>query len=55
MHIGIDATCWQNNRGYGRHVRALLSALVRLDTENQYTFFLDSTENLETVPPEVNR
>jgi glycosyltransferase involved in cell wall biosynthesis len=53
MRIGVDATCWQNTRGYGRHARALLSALVRLDPENQYTFFTDSTENLGTIPPEA--
>lgn len=51
MLIGVDATCWQNKRGYGRQARGLLSALVRLDAENQYTFFMDSVENAETVPP----
>ncbi len=50
MHIGIDATGWQNKRGYGRHMRALLSALVSLDLENHYTFFMDSTEDIQTVP-----
>ncbi len=53
MRIGVDATCWQNTRGYGRHARALLRALVRLDGQNHYTFFMDSTENAETVPLEV--
>ena len=53
MHIGVEATCWGNNRGYGRHARALLSALVRLDAGNDYTLFLDSAENAETVPPGV--
>lgn len=53
MNIGVDATCWQNQRGYGRHARALLSALVRLDRDNHYTFFLDSDENLETLPSEA--
>ncbi len=53
MHIGVDATCWQNNRGYGRHARALLSALVHLDMGNQYTFFMDSTEGLESIPGKV--
>lgn len=52
MRIGIDATCWHNRRGYGRHARALLSALVRLDRANQYTLFLDSTEAAEPTPPE---
>jgi glycosyltransferase involved in cell wall biosynthesis len=50
MHIGVDATCWQNNRGYGRQGRGLLRALVPLDMENRYTFFMDSTENLEMIP-----
>ncbi len=53
MYIGVDATCWQNNRGYGRHARALLSTLVQLDTENRYTFYLDSVENSETLPPQA--
>src|SRR5687768_8042923 len=51
MHIGVDATCWQNTRGYGRHARALLSSLVALDAGNRYTFFMDSAENLDTIPP----
>jgi glycosyltransferase involved in cell wall biosynthesis len=53
MRIGVDATCWQNNRGYGRHARALLSNLVALDTHNRYTFFMDSAENLETLPSDA--
>ncbi len=53
MRIGVDATCWQNTRGYGRYVRALLSRLVRLDGENDYTFFMDSTENSATLPPQA--
>jgi len=50
MRIGVDATSWQNNRGYGRHERALLRALLALDRTNQYTFFMDSRELLEQVP-----
>ncbi len=55
MHIGVDATCWQNTRGYGRHARALLGALVKLDKENHYTFFMDSSENSEDLPPAVEQ
>ncbi|MBI1789554.1 MAG: glycosyltransferase family 4 protein [Acidobacteria bacterium] len=55
MRIGVDATCWQNARGYGRHARALLSTLARKDSANRYTFFFDSTENTEGVPAEVER
>lgn len=53
MRIGVDATCWLNLRGYGGHARALLSTLVRLDAENHYTFFMDSTERSETWPLEA--
>lgn len=50
MRIGVDATCWQNSRGYGRHARALLGALIQLDEANDYTLFIDSTERAETLP-----
>ena len=50
MNIGVDATSWQNNRGYGRHARALLRALLALDGENRYTFFMDSRELIDLVP-----
>jgi glycosyltransferase involved in cell wall biosynthesis len=50
MRIGVDATCWHNRRGYGRHARALLRSLIRLDTSNQYTLFLDSTDEAEPTP-----
>lgn len=50
MRIGVDATCWHNRRGYGRHARALLRTLVRLDKANQYTLFLDCTDAAEPTP-----
>jgi glycosyltransferase involved in cell wall biosynthesis len=53
LTLGIDATAWQNNRGYGRHARALLSALVRLYPEHRYRFFLDSDDMRETLPAGV--
>jgi glycosyltransferase involved in cell wall biosynthesis len=53
MKIGVDATSWQNNRGYGRHERALLRALLALDRENRYTFFMDSRGLMEQVPAEA--
>lgn len=53
MRIGVDATCWHNRRGYGRHARALLTALVRLDRANRYTLFLDSRETAEPPPPDA--
>lgn len=50
MRIAVDATCWHNRRGYGRHARALLRALVEADRENNYTLFLDSIETAEPTP-----
>lgn len=51
MQIGVDATCWQNSRGYGRHARALLNALVQLDKQNEYTLFVDAPEAVNALPP----
>ena len=51
MHIGVDATCWENTRGYGRHVRALLTALVALDRANGYVFVLDTPPTVAPLPP----
>ncbi|MGH7767410.1 MAG: glycosyltransferase family 4 protein [Candidatus Binatia bacterium] len=53
MRIGVDATCWQNIRGYGRHARGLLRALVRLDQSNRYVFFLDVPEPRASLPAEA--
>ena len=53
MRVGIDATCWHNMRGYGRHARGLLSTLVRTDQSNRYIFVLDSEENVGMLPVEA--
>jgi glycosyltransferase involved in cell wall biosynthesis len=53
LNIGIDATCWSNRRGYGRHARSLLSALVNLDRGNRYTLVLDGEPPKEELPPNV--
>ena len=50
MRIAVEATCWHNTRGYGRHARALLRALIRRDSGNQYVLFFDSAEGLDDVP-----
>ena len=41
MRIGIDATCWANNRGYGRYTRELVSAMVPLAPGHEFVCFLD--------------
>ena len=50
MHIGVDATCWANARGYGRHARSLIGAMVSADPANHYTLFVDSEEGMESLP-----
>jgi glycosyltransferase involved in cell wall biosynthesis len=50
VRIAVDATCWHNRRGYGRHARALLRALVATDTRNRYTLFSDSADDTEPWP-----
>lgn len=42
MRVGIDATCWGSRRGYGRFLRSLLEATLKIDRQNEYTFFADS-------------
>ncbi len=54
MQIAVDATCWHNRRGYGRHARALLRALIRQDAHSRYTLFLDSTEAAEPTPEDCD-
>ncbi|NQX89108.1 MAG: glycosyltransferase family 4 protein [Halioglobus sp.] len=41
MNIGIDATTWCNNRGFGRFTREVLTALFRLDSHHHFTLFVD--------------
>lgn len=53
MRIGIDASCWSNGRGYGRFTRALLSALLRIDSENRYFFFIDEEPEQFPLPDGV--
>lgn len=36
MRIGVDATCWANNRGYGRFARELMRALVKVAPDDQF-------------------
>lgn len=41
MRIGVDASCWANERGYGRFTRELLGAMVGQAPADQFVFFLD--------------
>ena len=41
MRIGIDATCWANERGYGRYTRELVGAMPALAPDDEFVCFLD--------------
>jgi glycosyltransferase involved in cell wall biosynthesis len=56
MRIGIDATCWQNKRGYGRFTRELLEAVLEVDKANEYLFFVDpATDKSGELPADVQK
>lgn len=52
MRIGVDATCWHNQRGYGRHARALLGELFRA-REHRYTLVVDAPLEPDSAPEDV--
>lgn len=55
MRIGIDATCWWNQRGFGRMARELLSAMFALDSEHRFYLFIDQapTESMNLPNIEI--
>lgn len=46
IHVGIDATSWSNDRGFGRFTRSLVTALAARDMGFRYTLLFDQ-------PPQV--
>jgi alpha-1,3-rhamnosyl/mannosyltransferase len=41
VHVGVDATSWANERGFGRFTRSLVSALAARDAGFRYTLLFD--------------
>jgi alpha-1,3-rhamnosyl/mannosyltransferase len=52
MHVGIDASSWDNERGFGRFTRSLVEALARRDCGIRYTLLFD-TPTTRPVPEGV--
>jgi glycosyltransferase involved in cell wall biosynthesis len=48
--VGVDATCWNLQRGFGRHARCLLTALVQVDRRHRYVFFVDAPDVAGELP-----
>jgi glycosyltransferase involved in cell wall biosynthesis len=51
LHIAVEATCWHNRRGYGRHARALFPELVRQAPQHTFTFVTDGDPAGIEMPP----
>jgi glycosyltransferase involved in cell wall biosynthesis len=41
IHVGVDATSWSNDRGFGRFTRRLLAALAARNAGFRYTLLFD--------------
>src|SRR5580765_8662842 len=41
MRIGVDATCWANERGYGRFTREIVSAMAPQAPAHEFVCILD--------------
>jgi alpha-1,3-rhamnosyl/mannosyltransferase len=41
MHVAVDASAWENERGFGRFTRSLVGALAARDTGFRYTLLFD--------------
>jgi alpha-1,3-rhamnosyl/mannosyltransferase len=41
VHVGVDATSWSNDRGFGRFTRSLVTALAARDAGFRYTLLFD--------------
>ncbi len=53
IRIGVDATCWTNDRGFGRFTRELLTALAVRNDGFSYTLVFDQPPPPGTVPAGV--
>lgn len=41
LHVGVDATTWANDRGFGRFTRELMKALLARQSDIRYTLVFD--------------
>ena len=53
IHVGVDATSWINDRGFGRFTRELMTALAKRDEGFRYTLVFDRPHEFE-VPANVD-
>lgn len=51
MRIAIDASCWANNRGFGRFTRELVCAMMQRNDTHDYLLFVDGGLELPDMGP----
>ncbi len=54
LRITVEGTTWTNQRGYGRFLREILTAAVRLGTPHQFTLVADTSLPEATAIPGVS-
>jgi glycosyltransferase involved in cell wall biosynthesis len=54
MRIGIDASCWWSQRGFGRFTRELLTAMFEETRGHEFYLFVDRAPEPEMLRPGVN-
>jgi glycosyltransferase involved in cell wall biosynthesis len=54
MLIGVDATCWTQRRGYGRHLRGLIAAAAELAPRHRFLLFSDDAGQTAFPFPEAS-
>jgi glycosyltransferase involved in cell wall biosynthesis len=54
MRIGVDATSWANQRGYGRFTREITRAMIALAPTDEFVFILDSLSASQFDPDGPN-
>ncbi len=52
LHVGVDATSWANDRGFGRFTRELVTALASRKSDFRYTLLFDRAP-AHTLPATV--
>ena len=53
IKIGVDASCWWSNRGFGRFTRQLLLALFDEYKKHTFILFVDREPEAEMVRDNV--
>ena len=52
ISVGVDATTWSNDRGFGRFTRELVRALAERDSRFRYTLVFDQSPSSDWPVPE---